>query len=204
MRFIKRIPLENKEKTLQLSASGWRRLKEPQNVSTAILYSIPIAFLLMVMNGGWMYFISPEFRSMMAIDELKIKIVINAAALLYVVIIFVFLFIHEMVHAVFIPNILQSSCTYWGFNGLTGFVYTEEMIGKRRYFIISVMPLLILSFLLPAILSVLGMLNRFIMLLCIINAGGSCVDILNMILVWIQVPAEGKMISNGFATYYTE
>jgi hypothetical protein len=114
----------------------------------------------------------------------------------------VFNVIHEFLHACFIPNVLKSDKTYWGYNGFIGFVYTTEKIKKGRYLIISIMPFILLSVLLPFILNILGWLNGYTIFLCLINAVGSCVDCLNICLVAIQVPKGSYIVSNGLETYF--
>lgn len=203
MQYIKQIPLENKEKTKELSESGWLRLKEPNGISAAVLYSLPIAFLLMFMNGVWLYLITPVVKEFVHSEGLMVEFQINITKyLVYIGGVFLFLFLHEMVHALFIPDVVHSRKTYWGLNGLFGFVYTEEKISKSRFVLISVMPLVVLSFLFPVLLSLAGISNWFVVFLCILNAGGACVDIFNMILILVQVPSKGIIVNNGFATYY--
>lgn len=46
------------------------------------------------------------------------------------------------------------------------------------------------------------MLNGFICLLCVINAYGSCVDLLNIVLISVQVPKDSYIKMNGAETYY--
>ena len=64
------------------------------------------------------------------------------------------------------------------------------------------MPFSLLSLILPFILNILGWLNGYTILRCLINAGGSCVDCLNMCLVAIQVPRGSYIVNNGFETYF--
>jgi hypothetical protein len=110
--------------------------------------------------------------------------------------------IHEFLHACFIPNILKSDKTYWGINVFCGFVFTTEKIKKGRFLIISIMPLILLSIIFPFILNILGWLNSYTILLCLINAMGSCVDCLNICLVAIQVPNGSYILNNVFETYF--
>ncbi|MGV8906228.1 MAG: DUF3267 domain-containing protein, partial [Acetobacterium sp.] len=109
---------------------------------------------------------------------------------------------HEFLHACFIPNVLKSDKIYWGINGFFGFVFTTEKIKKGRFLIISIMPFILLSVILPLILNILGLLNGYIILLCLINAMGSSVDCLNMCLIAIQVPNGSHIMNNGFETYF--
>lgn len=88
-------------------------------------------------------------------------------------------------------------------NGLFGFVYTEEVISKIRFVVVSVMPLLLLSFVFPLAAMQTGLLHRgFVVFLCVLNAGGSCVDVLNLLLIAFQVPKGGLVVSNGPRSFY--
>ena len=109
---------------------------------------------------------------------------------------------HELVHACFIPNAIQSEKTFWGINGFFAFVYTTEVITKTRFLVISIMPFLMLSIIFPLILSTLNLLNGWVLMLCLLNAMGSCVDCLNMLLVVNQVPKGASIVSSGIETYY--
>ena len=51
-------------------------------------------------------------------------------------------------------------------------------------------------------LRIFGLLNGFVCLLCLINAGGSCVDLLNIILIAIQVPKDSYIVNSGVETYF--
>lgn len=111
--------------------------------------------------------------------------------------------IHEFIHAALIPNFIKSDKTFWGINGLAGFVFTTEPIKKRRYIIISFMPSILLSIILPILLDMVQLLNGYLAFLCVLNAMGSCVDFLNVILIVFQVPNNATIINNGFETYYS-
>ena len=203
MRYIKKIPPTDKLFCESLLSSGWKKLKEPANIRTAIIYSLPFAILVSVIEIFFIYFLYTPFREV--IDgqrELMFEIQININSLWYVVLIVAFLLIHEFIHACFIPNAVNSNKTFWGFNGMFGFVYTEEKIKKYRFLLISVMPYILLSFVFPIVLNLLGLLNSFICLLCLINASGSCVDLLNIVLITMQVPKDSYIVNSGFETYF--
>ena len=114
----------------------------------------------------------------------------------------VFITLHELIHAAFIPNAFHSSKTLWGIIGLGVFIYTTEAISKRRFIMISIMPYIVLSLLFPLVMSILGGLNGYTILLCLINAMGSSVDFLNGYLILVQVPDDALILSNGRETYY--
>ncbi len=64
------------------------------------------------------------------------------------------------------------------------------------------MPLFILSFAVPFLFAVFGRLSAYLVFLSVFNAGGACVDVLNVILILSQVPKDGVLIANGYATFY--
>lgn len=110
--------------------------------------------------------------------------------------------VHEMLHAIFIPNFIKSEKTEWGLNGVFGFVFTTEPIKKQRFLFISCMPFILLSIVALFLFDLFGCLNGYTLALCLINAAGSCVDFLNMLLIGAQVKKNCTIINNGFETYY--
>ena len=203
MKFIKKIPLENEDKTRELKEQGWSRLKEPRSVSGAILWSMPISLILMLSAAVWCYFLYPPFKNLLSGQQgFSLELTIGIEVLFYLLGMILYLFIHELIHAAFIPGIRKSDKTYWGFNGLFGFVFTEEILTRKRMVVISLMPLFILSFAVPFLLAVFGGLSGYLIFLSVFNAGGACVDMLNVILILSQVPKDGILIANGYATFY--
>lgn len=203
MRYTKRIPPTNKDVIDILKSEGWTKLKEPPNVWIATLLSVPFMFI----NGGASLFIAfylyPTLKKFLNTENgFSISFTVNIHTLVFIIAIIVFMIIHEFLHACFIPNVLKSDKTYWGINGFFGFVYTSEIMRKGRFLIISIMPFILLSVVLPFVLSILGWLNGYTIFLCLINAIGSCVDCLNICLVTIQVPNGSYIVNNGFETYF--
>lgn len=203
MRYMKKIPPTDNVLSNELLLEGWKKLKEPSGVGKATLLSIPFMFI----NGFFSLVIAfslyPPLKELLSNKQgFSIDIKVNLFTLMYIVIIFIFMAMHEFLHACFIPNILKSDKTVWGINGLFGFVYTTEKIKKTRFLVISIMPFIVLSVILPFILNALGLLNWFTILLCLINAAGSCVDCLNICIVATQVPNGSYIVNNGFETYY--
>ncbi|WP_346066518.1 DUF3267 domain-containing protein, partial [Lacrimispora amygdalina] len=202
MKFIKKIPPENVDRTMYLKEQGWNRLKEPKSVSAAILWSMPISVILMVSGAVWCYYLYPPFKKLLSGPQVfSLEISIGIEIVYYLLGMFLYLLIHEMIHAAFIPKVWKSDKTYWGFNGLFGFVFTEELLSKKRMVVISLMPLFILSFAVPLLFAVTGHLNGYFIFLSVLNAGGACVDVLNVLLILSQVPKEGSLIANGYATF---
>ncbi|MDW2800469.1 DUF3267 domain-containing protein [Clostridium boliviensis] len=203
MKLIKKIPPENKQTTMFLNDQAWIRLKEPKSVSAAILWSMPISILLMLSGAAWCYYLYPPFQELLSGEQgFSMEITIGIEIVYYLLGMFLCLVIHELIHAAFIPKVWKSDKTYWGFNGLFGFVFTEEVLSKKRMVVISLMPLLILSFAIPLLLAGAGLLNGYLVFLSVLNAGGACVDVLNVILILSQVPKGGDLVANGYATFY--
>ncbi|WP_124067232.1 DUF3267 domain-containing protein [Clostridium sp. E02] len=203
MKFIKKIPPEDLDISKELEDTGWLRLKEPKSSLLAILLSLPISFVLMFVNVLWCYLLSPSFQDFLSnSNELSVEITFGLNSILYLFGMVFCLFLHEMIHAALIPGVIKSSCTYWGLNGLFGFVYTEEVISRNRFFLISIIPLLVLSFLVPLIIYAAGSMTGYLIFLSVFNAGGACVDVLNILLVNHQVPQKASVRSNGNATFY--
>jgi magnesium-transporting ATPase (P-type) len=203
MKYTKTIPDADENLRKTLISDGWTKLKEPSNLVSATFLSIPF----MIINGIIsiiiaFYLYAPIREVLNNSSELNVTFTINLTFLLYIVAMVLFMALHEFIHAAFIPNLLKSDKTYWGLNGLFGFVYTTEKIKKNRYFIISVMPFMLLSVILPFLLNVLGYLNLFTLFLCLLNSMGSCVEFLNMFLIATQVPKGSYIINNGLETYF--
>jgi len=203
MKYIKKIPIADKALGNELISEGWKKLKEPSNLIISILLSVPFMFInafIFIVIASYLY---PPLKELLNNEQPpSLSITINIFSLIYVAIIFAFMTVHEFLHACFIPNGLKSDKTYWGINGLFGFVFTTEKIKKGRFLIISIMPFILLSVILPFILNIFGLLNGFIIVLCLLNAMGSCVDCLNMCLIAIQVPNGSHIMNNGFETYF--
>mgnify|MGYP000855898628 FL=1 len=203
MRFAKDIPPADEGLRRQLLSSGWKRIKEPANLLAATLLSLPFAFMLGAITLAITYGLDPSLYAFVGDGrQFSLTIFFDLSTLLFILAIPLFMALHEGIHAAFIPNALTSDNVFWGINGAFGFVFTTEEIRKGRFLIISVMPYLVLSVILPYILSIVGLLNGYTAFLCLLNAMGSSVDILTAGLVAVQVPNGATIINNGFETYY--
>lgn len=203
MKFVKKIPPKDKELSIKLKSNGWTMIKEPKSVVKATLFSLPFAILLVAVTLVFTYWLNPSVYDFINIENgPSFSLNISLFTLLYILGIFVFTLLHEFLHVIFIPNFIKSNKTYLGVNGVLGFVTTTEKLKKGRFIIISLMPYLLLSVLLPYILYAFGILNGYLVFLCLINAMGSCVDFLNIYLITFQVPKGAYIINNGFDTFY--
>lgn len=203
MKYIKKIPPPDKELRNELIAKGWTKLKEPSNLAIATLLSVPFMFINGAISIVITFYLYPTLKELLNSNQgFSLSFTVNLFTLIYVVIIYLFMVVHEFLHACFIPNVIKSDKTYWGINVLFGFVFTTEKIKKGRFLISSIMPFILLSIILPFILNILGWLNGFTILLCLINSIGSCIDCLNICLVATQVPNGAYIVNNGFETYF--
>lgn len=202
MKYTKKLPSVDKELSKHLNADGWIRIKEPKNIITAILVSLPIAFIITIVILLLGYLLNPSLFEFLQMDSLEFNIRIDLFSVFYIMGIFVFMLLHEFIHAIFIPNFIKSKKVYWGINCGFGFVFTTEPIKKWRFILISIMPFALLSGVLLFISALLGLLNGYVLFLCTLNAAGSCIDFLNILLIVFQVPNNSIIINNSFETYY--
>lgn len=199
MKIQNKFPKCNEEKNNLLLANGWILLKEPKSIIQSIVFSIPLMILLGLISVFIINFFSPINLKDFGIQQHSFSMTIN---LLDVFIIIIFIYIHEIIHLIFIPNFINSKNTFLGLSWFGGYAYTEEVITKERYIFIAIMPFMLISVICVVILGSTGILTPIMKFICIINAVGSSVDILNILLVLIQVPNRSKFIMNGQLSYY--
>ena len=203
MRYTKKMPATDPELSRRLQGEGWAKLREPTSLGMATLLSVPFMLLngfLTMLVAYWLY---PPLRGFLATGPAgEVTFQIGLTTLIYIAGVVVFLLIHELLHACFIPNVLRSDKTFWGIHILFGFVSTSEPIRKGRHLFISIAPFLLLSVLLPLLMKLAGLLDGFVIFLCLVNAMGSSVDCLNLCLVAFQVPRGSTIVNNGFETYF--
>jgi len=200
MKFVKKIPSVDEKLSKKLVSYGWRKIKEPKNLLTTILASIPF----MIFNGILAILVTIQFYNPIEniLANRSFNVNINILDLIYFIIAsFMLIIVHELIHMVFIPNFIKSDKVYWGITLYGGFVAMTEKISKIRFIIISIMPLIVLSLVLPIILGLFNLLNGFIMFLIIVNAMASSVDIQNLFLVLFQSRKSSYILNNGFETY---
>ncbi len=203
MKFIRKLPETDPKLSEKLCENGWKKLKEPRNTTSAILFSLPLMFLLGGISLFFSYLLDPSLFLFLGRDTLRFTIRLNGITMINIAFLFVFLALHEFLHALFIPGFSKSDQVFWGFNGLFAFVFTTQPIKRERFLLISMMPYLLLSIALPVLLHLFHLLNGYLAFLCLFNAMGSSVDILNSGLVLFQVPKGQDIISNGSQTFYT-
>lgn len=201
MRYINKIPRKNNEVYDEMVSEGWQFLKEPKSLRQATLISIPISLIsaivsilfLISVNGKLSDSISRIFSS----NQININIKLS-----YIILIYLYILFHEIIHLVFIPQFIKSKSTFISLKWWGGFVYTEEELSKFRFLVITIMPFIMLSFIFPIILIGIGVSPILVLILAIINSAGSSVDILNFFLIIVQVSNKGIIKNIGTKTLF--
>ncbi|WP_375199241.1 DUF3267 domain-containing protein [Bacillus sp. RS11] len=199
MKLLYKLPKSNPNLHLDLIKNGWIPMKEPKNLISAILLSIPLMIVASMISIGVINIFSSISWRDFGFTSGGISININLSAILGIVFL---LIIHELLHLMFIPNFMKSKKTSIGLTLFGAFVITEEKISKPRYMFITIAPFTIISVIFPLILSICGLLTATIKFLIILNSMGSSVDLLNVLLIMKQVPKNATLTSNGANTYW--
>lgn len=199
MKISRKYPTFDKSVERELLTKSWIALREPKNVWSSILLSLPFMFL-----NGWITIsivnlFSPLTFKEFGITDNGVDITFN---LFYIVALWLLVVIHEILHLVFIPNFLKSKKTYIGLSWFGGFVLTEEKMSKIRFSIISIAPYTFLSILLPVVLGWLDLLSIPIKILVLLNSLASSVDMLVLFLILVQVPKNAVIVNGGPRTYW--
>jgi hypothetical protein len=168
----------------------------------AILFSVPFMFIGGTISGSIIWLFYNPFKEFLSNAAFSIDFSLNFKTLGYITAFLAFTLTHELIHAMFIPNVTKSKNTSMGIRAFGGFVSTTDQISRRRFILISIAPFLLLSIVLPIVLGVLSLFNGFWVFLIILNAVGSCVDFLNVSLILFQTPQHSNIVNNGFETYF--
>ncbi|WP_028562902.1 DUF3267 domain-containing protein [Paenibacillus pinihumi] len=199
MKIIFRRPLPDPQRKAELLKRQWIRLKEPDSIGRALVWSMP----LMLAAGGLTLLIIDMFAEVSikeyGADEGRTSLVVTPLAIASALSL---LLIHEAIHLVLIPKFWRSEKTWIGLRLFGGFVLTEEEMSRRRYIVISAAPYILISIILPLILGWLGWLAPGVIILLVLNALGSSLDLLNIILILIQTPPKARLVCTGTATFW--
>lgn len=161
MKYINKIPEADKQVSENLMSEGWIKLKAQSNLLKAILLSIPFMIINTIIILIIVYFLYSPLREFLNNPVIDIRISSTFTSLMYIVIFLMFIFLHELLHALLIQDVFKSDKTYWGTDGVSAFVYTTEVIKKSRYLLITITPFIILSIILSFISDALGLLRPF-------------------------------------------
>jgi len=178
-------------------------LIEPKNIILTILCSIPLMIFLSLISVVIISFFSPITVDDFGMQQNGLFMIINFPDIIAaIIIIYALVYIHEIIHLIFVPGFLHSDMTFLGLSWFGGYTYTEEVITKARYVVIGSMPFFLISVLFVIILGVTGYLTPLMKLVCIMNALGSSVDFFTILLVLLQVPDKSEIVMNGPVSYH--
>ena len=110
MKYIKKIPEENKEYTGELLRTGWKKLKEPK-LSLVMLIAIPVGIFLMLLNIKYCLYFFPKLNEIINYSENSFAIEFKLGIwqlILYLIITVLLLILHEFIHLLFVPNFFKS------------------------------------------------------------------------------------------------
>jgi hypothetical protein len=201
MKIQNKLPRYNESLHVELIKNEWIPMKEPKNLISAIFLSIPLMIINALISIGVINIFSTISLKEFGLTSDSISITINLGIIFLIVLLVI---LHELLHLIFIPNFIKSEKTLIGLTLFGGFVTTEEEISKSRYLFITIAPFIIISLILPLILSFFGILTSTLKFLILLNSIASSVDILNLLLIIKQVPKNGTLKSNGPKTYWND
>ena len=193
------IPKPDKSKHANLLKDNWTPLREPKNILHSLLLSAPIMIVCALLTLAIIHIFVPLSAAYFGINTGQLSIAIDLPFIAAIVTVFI---AHELIHLLLIPGFVKSDKTYMGLTYLGLFVYTEEVLSKKRHIAISVFPFLFISILLPVLLGITGLLNPILIIVILLNSLGSSVDILSLISILSQVPSNAHLTSNGMLTYW--
>ncbi|QHE51567.1 DUF3267 domain-containing protein [Pontibacillus sp. HMF3514] len=199
MKIQSKMPETNDRLHIALMDSGWVPMKEPKNLITAILLSIPLMFISTLISLVIINIVSGLSWEEFGLTAVSLSFTIHLGILLWIVILLMF---HEILHLVFVPNFLSSNKTFMGLTYFGGYVLSEEKFSKTRYLVITLAPFVIISMILPVLLSMIGLLTSTMKFLILLNAAASSVDLLYVFLVVKQVPNNSMVRNNGTKMYW--
>ena len=180
MRYRKKVPPTDRGLSETLLNDGWEEMREPKNLFITILLSIPF----MITNALIVLFLVPPIRywiislgEMMVGNGVTFRIDIRLIA--YIVAFLGLLIAHEFFHAILTPKFPKSQKTFWGITLYGGFVSSTEEMSKCRWVLISILPFVALSIIMPMVLIFFNVFNGFTAFLAFFNAMSSSVNITN-------------------------
>lgn len=199
MKILYNLPEKNASAHRKLMEDGWVPLKEPKQMVSAILWSIPFMIVAVLISIGSLHVFSTVSLSEFGVTAGSFSMTIKFSTVFEIALL---LLLHEFLHLLFIPHFIRSDKTAIGLTWSGGFVITEEELARSRYLLITMAPFLVISFIVPLLGGALGWLTPLLKFFILLNAMGSSVDWLNFFLVIKQVPKTAVLKSNGPNTYW--
>lgn len=202
MKMTRTLPKTNDDKSKALLAEGWLLLKE-KSLALTVIYSVPLLFFLVFITIVVINQFSPLHLAEFGIQSNSFSLVFSIVDVLRFLLVIIFIaFLHEIIHLVLVPGFFKSNLTFFGITWFGGFTYTEEIITRSRFIVISIMPFLLISIVGVWLFGTFNYLPTFLKVIFIFNAAGSSMDFYNVILVLLQTPKKSNIKMNGKITFY--
>jgi len=170
--------------------SGWYRLKEPGPIFFTIL-SAPVLIIVV----GLIYLLYINFINQETFQ-------LDTTLVLWVLLIIAP--IHEFIHALFTPSWGMSNKTvigFWPQRILLYAVYTETL-KKKQILLFLIMPFCILSLFPLLIMFLFKLDNQILIYFIIVNAGLSSGDIIQLPILYFQLPKNSVVRNKGWKSYW--
>ncbi|AZB42724.1 DUF3267 domain-containing protein [Bacillus sp. FJAT-42376] len=182
----------------KLAAGGWQPLKEPLSIGGVLLCSVPFLIISTLLSFLIIQLFAPLSLEEIGVKEGGLSVSISFSFIGGLVLLMT---VHQLLHLLMVPHFWRSSLTWAGLHALGAFVYSEEKIPKRRLYFLLISPYFLLSVILPVMAGCFGKLNTDLKLLILINAAGSCTDLLMLFLV-LFVPSGTIIRSSGHRSFW--
>ena len=201
MKYARKIPQTDPDLRETLLAEGWKKIKEAPNLFFAFLLSIPFIIINALICYLLLYLVNPSYMQRLS-DILFSASWSFSIRFDYIIYTYLLIVAHEIIHLLFIPNFYRSEKTFIGIKAWGGFVFTTEKLSKGRFLLVTIAPFVVISIIMPLVLSLADLLSGFLVFLVFLNAISASVDLLNAALIIIQVPNGSLIVNNGFETYF--
>ena len=200
MRWLRELPTADPDEAARLRGKGWQRLREPAGMGRTLAAASPFFLLLTALCVWELAALSPGLWGVTSVGGVRFTVGLVDLALA-VAVLLGWTLLHEVLHALCLPGGLASPHTGMGVRGAFAFVHSSAALTRRRFLLVSVAPCVLLSFALPPVVALFAPVPGWLAALCVLNAAGSCVDVLSAALVGWQVPRGGRVVSNGPETW---
>ena len=183
--------------------TGWTKLREPPawlmmwlSVPLGIVAAIPVAWAWIVIGK-----VQPGVSFQTRSPSQGFAAVAGALAAVLALIV-----VHELLHAAAMPDFGLSRRTVIGVWPSHGMFYAhhEGELTKGRFLLVFILPLLVISVLVPAVCILTGWKPRWLALLTMLNALFACGDLFGVLLIFFQVPSGAICRNQGWMTWWRQ
>jgi hypothetical protein len=175
-------------------SDGWARLREP-SFGRMMLFAIPFSFIMAAgLLLAWTRTSGFEFSVVIA--PLALPGVVLGVSLV--------LLVHEMLHALALPDSRFTDATtlgWWPKAAMPYVAYRGELT-RNRSVIVAVVPFLALSLVPLFVGACVSYAPSWLVAVSVINGFGSSGDLIGAFLLFIGVPSSGVVRNKGIGTWW--